>query len=232
MRAAAAVGLPYVGLTGDMVRANYSNLRGALLDFRRRASAFQHGVLVFLMCRPVVTARGWSCWQPFAVFFLTRPLNLRRVHSRSLTHSCRPVTVLSSSLQRQCLAHLRCPPSQHPGIEPSTSSVIARHANHLSYESPRVFLTPPLGRGVGVLYAILYLLYLYNILQCRSAGTLNSWCSGYEGEPSTCALSENKGHGFESRTVHCIWEADRPHYIGRCLNILRQPCYGLHPPTV
>jgi lambda family phage portal protein len=56
MRAAAAVGLPYVGLTGDMVRANYSNLRGALLDFRRRASAFQHGVLVFLMCRPVVNA--------------------------------------------------------------------------------------------------------------------------------------------------------------------------------
>ena len=60
--------------------------------------------------------------------------------------------MLSSSLQRQCLAHLRCPPSQHPGIEPSTSSVIARHANHLSYESPRVFLTPPLGRGINFFY--------------------------------------------------------------------------------
>ncbi|MBW6399990.1 phage portal protein [Roseomonas sp. HJA6] len=62
LRAAAALNIPYVGLTGDMVRANYSNLRGALIDFRRRASTFQHSVLVFQMCRPIVKA-----WLPLAV---------------------------------------------------------------------------------------------------------------------------------------------------------------------
>lgn len=54
LRAAAGLNIPYVGLTGDMVRANYSNLRGALIDFRRRASAFQHAVIVFQLCRPIV----------------------------------------------------------------------------------------------------------------------------------------------------------------------------------
>ncbi|WP_240048465.1 phage portal protein [Crenalkalicoccus roseus] len=53
LRAAAGLGIPYVGLTGDMAQANYSSLRASLLDFRRRASAFQHGVLAFQMCRPV-----------------------------------------------------------------------------------------------------------------------------------------------------------------------------------
>lgn len=56
LRAAAALGIPYTGLTGDMVRANYSSERAAELKFRRRAEAFQHSVLVFQMCRPVVTA--------------------------------------------------------------------------------------------------------------------------------------------------------------------------------
>ncbi len=62
LRAAAALNIPYIGLTGDMARANYSNLRGALIDFRRRATTFQHSVLVFQMCRPIVKA-----WLPLAV---------------------------------------------------------------------------------------------------------------------------------------------------------------------
>lgn len=56
LRAASGLGIPYTGLTGDMVKANYSNVRAALLDFRRRAEAFQHGVLVYLMCRPVLAS--------------------------------------------------------------------------------------------------------------------------------------------------------------------------------
>lgn len=54
LRAAAGLGVPYTGLTGDMVRANYSNERAAELKFRRRMEAFQHSVLVFQMCRPIV----------------------------------------------------------------------------------------------------------------------------------------------------------------------------------
>lgn len=62
LRAAAALGVPYVGLTGDMVKANYGNVRAALIDFRRRASAFQHSVLVFQLCRAVMAR-----WLPLAV---------------------------------------------------------------------------------------------------------------------------------------------------------------------
>lgn len=61
LRAAAGCGVPYTGLTGDMVRANYSNLRGDMLQFRRKAQAFQHHVMVFQFCRPVMAA-----WLPLA----------------------------------------------------------------------------------------------------------------------------------------------------------------------
>ncbi|WP_297856799.1 phage portal protein [Elioraea sp.] len=54
---AAALGLPYYAMSGDMVRANYSNTRAAMVEIRRRIEAFQHGVLVFQMCRPV-----WRAW--------------------------------------------------------------------------------------------------------------------------------------------------------------------------
>lgn len=62
MQIAAAMGVPYMFLTGDMVKANYSNTRAALLDFRRRVEAFQHGVLVFQFCRAV-----WARWLDLAI---------------------------------------------------------------------------------------------------------------------------------------------------------------------
>jgi lambda family phage portal protein len=52
-RIAAALGLPYAGMTGDMVRANYANQRAALVQLRRAMEALQHSVMVFLFCRPV-----------------------------------------------------------------------------------------------------------------------------------------------------------------------------------
>lgn len=61
LRAAAALSIPYVGLTGDPSRSNYGNLRGVLIDFRRRAGAFQHSVMVFQLCRAVMAA-----WLPLA----------------------------------------------------------------------------------------------------------------------------------------------------------------------
>ena len=53
LQVAAALGLPYANLTADMLKANYSNTRAALLEFRRRVEAFQHSVLVYQLCRPV-----------------------------------------------------------------------------------------------------------------------------------------------------------------------------------
>ena len=50
---AAALGLPYANLSADMLKANYSNTRAALLEFRHRIEAFQHSVLVFQLCRAV-----------------------------------------------------------------------------------------------------------------------------------------------------------------------------------
>lgn len=62
LQVAAGLGLPYSNLTSDMVKANYSNTRAALLEFRRRVEAMQHSVLVFLFCRPV-----WQRWMDAAV---------------------------------------------------------------------------------------------------------------------------------------------------------------------
>nr|WP_280863896.1 phage portal protein [Falsiroseomonas frigidaquae] len=56
LRAASGLRIPYVGLTGDMVKANYGNIRAALIDFRRRMESLQHRVLVFQLCRPVMNA--------------------------------------------------------------------------------------------------------------------------------------------------------------------------------
>ncbi len=53
----AALGLPYAGVTGDVLKANYSNMRAALIEARRRMDRLQHGILVFQLCRTV-----WRWW--------------------------------------------------------------------------------------------------------------------------------------------------------------------------
>lgn len=50
---AAGLGTPYESLTGDLSSVNYSSIRAGLVDFRRRAEAIQHNVLVFRMLRPI-----------------------------------------------------------------------------------------------------------------------------------------------------------------------------------
>jgi lambda family phage portal protein len=55
-RICAPLGLPYAAVTGDMVKANYSNQRAALLEMRRRMEALQFGVMVHQLCRPLI---GW-----------------------------------------------------------------------------------------------------------------------------------------------------------------------------
>jgi lambda family phage portal protein len=58
----AALGVPYGYLTGDTAKGNFSNTRIALVDFRRRISAFQHSVMVYQLCRPV-----WTRWMDMAM---------------------------------------------------------------------------------------------------------------------------------------------------------------------
>jgi len=55
LQIAAALGIPYPYLTNDMVKGNFSNSRLALIEFRRRVSAWQHSVMVYQLCRPVFT---------------------------------------------------------------------------------------------------------------------------------------------------------------------------------
>lgn len=50
---ASGLGVPYETLTGDLTSVNYSSIRAGLVDFRRRAEAIQHNVLVFRMLRPI-----------------------------------------------------------------------------------------------------------------------------------------------------------------------------------
>ncbi len=59
---AAAIGITYEQLTGDLTGVNYSSIRAGLLEFRRRCEMVQHSVLVHQMCRPI-----WAAWMKQAV---------------------------------------------------------------------------------------------------------------------------------------------------------------------
>jgi lambda family phage portal protein len=52
-RICSPLGLPYSAVTGDMVKANYSNQRAAILEMRRRLEPLQFGVIVHQSCRPI-----------------------------------------------------------------------------------------------------------------------------------------------------------------------------------
>jgi len=62
LQISAALGIPYPYIANDMVKGNFSNSRLALIEFRRRVSAWQHSVMVFQMCRPV-----WARFMDVAV---------------------------------------------------------------------------------------------------------------------------------------------------------------------
>ena len=66
---AAAMGITYEMLTGDLSMVNYSSIRAGLLEFRRRCEAIQHHVIVHQFCRPL-----WRAWIAQAV--LSGALNL------------------------------------------------------------------------------------------------------------------------------------------------------------
>ncbi len=59
---AAAMGITYEMLTGDLTQVNYSSIRAGLLEFRRRCEAIQHGVIVHQLCRPI-----WRAWMEQAL---------------------------------------------------------------------------------------------------------------------------------------------------------------------
>jgi len=50
LQVSAALGIPYAILTNDVMRANYSNVRAAMVEFRRRVETFQHTVMVYQAC--------------------------------------------------------------------------------------------------------------------------------------------------------------------------------------
>jgi lambda family phage portal protein len=56
------VGVPYMAVTGDITKANYSSLRGGLIEYRRRLESQQFNVMVHQLCRPV-----WQRWMTDAV---------------------------------------------------------------------------------------------------------------------------------------------------------------------
>jgi lambda family phage portal protein len=60
---AAAIGVTYEQLTGDLSGVNYSSIRAGLLAFRRKCQKLQQSMIVFQFCRPV-----WNAWLESAVF--------------------------------------------------------------------------------------------------------------------------------------------------------------------
>ena len=55
-KAAAGVGITYEQMTGDYSQVNYSSARAAQLEFRRRCETFQHLVMAYQFCRPLLKA--------------------------------------------------------------------------------------------------------------------------------------------------------------------------------
>ena len=53
----ASLGIPYSIGTSDLRRANYSSLRGSIVEYRRKLEQLQHNTIVFQMCRPI-----WERW--------------------------------------------------------------------------------------------------------------------------------------------------------------------------
>jgi len=66
---AAALGVPYTCVTGDLKAANYSSIRAGTVEFRRRLEQFQFATLVFQMCRPI-----WRRWLETATLAGALPL--------------------------------------------------------------------------------------------------------------------------------------------------------------
>lgn len=50
----AGLGITYEQMTGDLTGVNYSSIRAGLLEFRRRCEMWQHQIMVFQFCRPIV----------------------------------------------------------------------------------------------------------------------------------------------------------------------------------
>ena len=59
---AAAMGVPYENVTGDLRNVSYSSLRAGVLEFRRCLEQWQHQVMVYQFCRPV-----WRRWMDTGV---------------------------------------------------------------------------------------------------------------------------------------------------------------------
>jgi|GEM_PF-65878 len=57
LAASAGMGVPYMAVTGDVEKANYSSSRQGLVEFRNRLEQLQHTCIVFQMCRPI-----WQKW--------------------------------------------------------------------------------------------------------------------------------------------------------------------------
>ena len=67
---AAAAGVTYEQLTGDLTKVNFSSIRAGLLEFRRSVEMFQRCVFVVQFCRPV-----WRAWMPAAVLAGALPVS-------------------------------------------------------------------------------------------------------------------------------------------------------------
>lgn len=68
--AAAAMGIPYAAMTGDLRQVNYSSIRAGLVEWKRRVEQFQHETLVFQACRPI-----WRRWVETAALAGVLPLD-------------------------------------------------------------------------------------------------------------------------------------------------------------
>ena len=77
----AALGIPYSVGTSDLRRANYSSLRGSVVEFRRKLEQFQHNIIVFQMCMPI-----WKRWLDTAILAEALPIGASEYMADTATY--------------------------------------------------------------------------------------------------------------------------------------------------
>jgi len=62
LAASAGMGVPYMNMTGDYEKANYSSARQGMIEFRARLEQLQHTCIIHQLCKPI-----WATFIKYAV---------------------------------------------------------------------------------------------------------------------------------------------------------------------
>jgi hypothetical protein len=128
-RVCAALGLPYAGVTGDMVKANYGNQRAAMIEARRRAEALQKGIIVIQLCLPVFRAFSQNSQPRMAALAANTGASAMTTQKDQMLSGASPTAVAAAQSSAAVLAQSPLPTAEAPGApEPTAAAPVVAAA--------------------------------------------------------------------------------------------------------